>query len=91
LLFFHLYCWLGSEPTGEPTRNNLMVGKAGTRTFCYSSGGALLVSRPPPHCNTWQWLVVASSAKQKQQRHQQQLINGSTILNIYVSRKLRLM
>ncbi len=24
-VFFHLYCWLGGEPTGEPTCNDLMV------------------------------------------------------------------
>jgi hypothetical protein len=30
--FFPLYCRLGGEPTGEPTRNDLMVDKAGTKT-----------------------------------------------------------
>jgi hypothetical protein len=91
LLFFHLYCWLGSKPTGEPTGNNLMVGKAETKTFCYSSGGALLVSHCPPlQCLAMVGCFVASSAKQKQQRHHQQLNNGSTILYIYVSRKLGL-
>ena len=28
---FPLYCRLGGEPTGEPTRNDLMVDKAGTK------------------------------------------------------------
>jgi hypothetical protein len=33
---------------GEPTCNNLMVGKAGTRTSNHSSGVALIASRHPP-------------------------------------------
>ena len=46
--FFHLYGRLGGEPTGEPTRDDLMVDKAGTKTSYYSSGGALIASRRPP-------------------------------------------
>jgi hypothetical protein len=30
------------------------------------------------HCNAWQWLIVASSAKQKHQRYYQQLTSDST-------------
>jgi hypothetical protein len=48
IVFFHLYCWLGGEPTGEPTRDDLMVDKAGTKMSYYSSGGALVASRRPP-------------------------------------------
>jgi hypothetical protein len=33
---------------GEPTRSNLMVGKAGTRTSNHSSSVALIASRHPP-------------------------------------------
>ncbi len=32
------------EPTGEPTRGDLMVGEAGTRMSYHSSGGALITS-----------------------------------------------
>jgi len=46
--FFHLYCRLGSEPKGEPTRDDLMVDKAGTKTSYYLSGGALIASRRSP-------------------------------------------
>ncbi len=53
------------------TRNDLMVGEAGTRMSYHSSGGAPI------------WLVVVSSAKQKQQLHHQQLTNGSTILKTF--------
>jgi len=48
LFLFHLYCRLGGEPTGEPTRDDLIVDKAGTKTSYYSSGGALVASRRPP-------------------------------------------
>ncbi len=50
IVFFHLQCRLGGEPTGEPTRNDLMVDKAGTgtKTSYYSSRGALVASRRPP-------------------------------------------
>jgi len=48
LFFFHLYCRLGGKPTGEPTRDDLMVDKAGTKTSYYSSGGALVASRRLP-------------------------------------------
>jgi hypothetical protein len=44
----HLYCPLGGEPTGEPTHDDLMVGKAGTRTSYYSSGDALIANHRPP-------------------------------------------
>jgi hypothetical protein len=44
---------------------------------------ALLLPAATRHCNTWQWLVVASSAKQKQQCYHQQLTNGSTILKTF--------
>jgi hypothetical protein len=47
LFLFHLYCRLGGEPTSEPTRDDLMVEKAGTKTSYYSSGGALVASRRP--------------------------------------------
>jgi hypothetical protein len=79
LFFFHLYCRLGGEPTGEPTRNDLMVDKAGTRRPTIQ---VVALSSPAAarHCNAWRWLVVAFSAKQKQQLHHQQLTNGSTIL-----------
>jgi hypothetical protein len=40
--FFHLYCRLGGEPTGEPTRDDLMVDKSGAKTSYYSSRGALV-------------------------------------------------
>jgi hypothetical protein len=33
---------------GEPTRGNLMVGKAGKRTSNHSSGVALIASHHPP-------------------------------------------
>jgi hypothetical protein len=33
---------------GEPTRGNLMVGEAGTRTSNHSSGVALIANRHPP-------------------------------------------
>jgi hypothetical protein len=33
---------------GEPTRGNLMVGEAGTRTSNHSSGVTLIASRQPP-------------------------------------------
>jgi len=82
IVFFHLYCRLGSEPTGEPTHDDLMVDKAGTKTSYYSSGGALIASRHPP-LQRWRWLVVAFSAKQKQQLHHQQLTNVSTILFMF--------
>ena len=42
LVFFHLYCRLGGEPTGEPTHDDLMVDKSGTKMTYYSSGGALV-------------------------------------------------
>jgi hypothetical protein len=48
IVFFHLYCRLGGEPTGVPTRDDLMVDNAGTKTSYYSSGGALVASRRPP-------------------------------------------
>jgi hypothetical protein len=35
------------------------------------------------HCNAWQWLVVAFSAKQKQQLHHHQQPNGSTIFKVF--------
>jgi hypothetical protein len=35
------------EPTGEPPRGNLMVGKAGTRMSYHSNGGALIASCRP--------------------------------------------
>jgi hypothetical protein len=82
LFFFHLYCRLGGEPTGEPTRDDLMVEKAGTKMSNYSSGGALVASRRPP-LQRLAWLVVAFSAKQKQQLHHQQLTNSSTILKTF--------
>jgi hypothetical protein len=44
----HLYHRLGGEPTGEQLRNNLMVGKAETRTSYYSRGGALIASHSLP-------------------------------------------
>jgi hypothetical protein len=44
----HLYYPLGGEPTGEPTHDDLMVGKAGTRTSYYSSGDALIANHPLP-------------------------------------------
>jgi hypothetical protein len=35
------------EPTGEPTRGDLMVGKAGTRMPYHSSGSTLIANRRP--------------------------------------------
>ena len=77
IVFSHLYCWLGGEPTGEPTHDDLMVDKAGTKTSSYYS------SSSARRCNTWQWLVVGFSAKQKHQLHHQQLTNVSTILQTF--------
>jgi hypothetical protein len=45
---------------------------------------ALSLPAAARHCNAWQWLVVASSAKQKQQLHHQQLTNGSTVLKMFM-------
>jgi hypothetical protein len=77
--FFNLNCRLGGEPTGEPTRDDLMADKAGQRRPTIQ---AVTLSSPAAarHCNAWRWLVVAFSAKQKLQLHHQQLTNGSTIL-----------
>jgi len=84
ILFFHLFCWLGGEPTCEPKRDDLMVDKAaGTKTSYYSSGGALIASRRLRRCNAWPWLVVAFSAKQKKQLYHHQLSNVSTILKTF--------
>jgi hypothetical protein len=59
-----------------------MVAKAGTR-MSYHSGNDALIASATRHCDAWQWLVVAFSAKQKQQLHHQQLFNGSTILKMF--------
>jgi hypothetical protein len=45
---------------------------------------AFLLPAAAHHCNAWQWLVVASSAKQKQQWHHQQLTNSSTNLKMFM-------
>jgi hypothetical protein len=64
---------------GEPTRDDLLVDKAGTKTPTIQ---AVALSSPATahRYNAFRWLVVAFSAKQKQQLHHQQLTQGSTIL-----------
>jgi hypothetical protein len=81
IVFFHLYCRLGGEPTGEPTRDDLMVDEAGTNRSIQAV--ALLLPATACCCNAWRWLVVAFSAEQKQQLHHQQVTNGSTILKAF--------
>jgi hypothetical protein len=47
IVFFHLYCRLGGEPIDEPSHDDLMVDKAGTKTSYYSSEGTLVASLRP--------------------------------------------
>jgi hypothetical protein len=87
----HLYCWLSSEPTSAPTRDNSMVGEAGTRTSYYSSGGAPITSHHPPLqrlamvgcCDLCQTEAAAPPAAANQQQHH--------LKNVFVSRQLGLM